>query len=166
MRGNTFIPKTKEWFMFEAYKEAKKGYGKRECPIGVVIVKDGEIIARAHNNKEAKNDPLGHAEVIAIKKASKKLCDWRLTGCDMYVTLEPCTMCAGAIILARIRHLYMGTKDPKAGAVVSVFRILDEDLLNHKVSYDLGILENECMSILKAFFKELRIRNKQMKLKE
>ena len=153
---NIFKPRTREWFMFEAYKEARHAYNKGECPIGAVIVKDGEIISRAHNNKESRKDPLGHAEVIAIKRASRKLGDWRLNVCDMYVTLEPCTMCAGALVLSRIRNLYIGARDEKSGAVVSVFSILDEERLNHKVNYCVGILEEDCSNILKVFFRNLR----------
>lgn len=156
---NAFLPGTKEWFMFEAYREAKYAYGKKECPVGAVIVKDGCIIAKAHNNRESKRDPLGHAEIIAIRRASKKLGDWRLSGCDMYVTLEPCAMCAGALVLSRIRNLYVGARDVKSGAVVSVFNILDEERLNHKVEYQVGILEYKCSLILKNFFKELRKQN-------
>ena len=153
---NVFVPRTREWFMFEAYREARYAYSKGECPIGAVVVKGEEIIARAHNNKESQGNPLGHAEVIAIKRASSKLGDWRLCDCDMYVTLEPCTMCTGALILSRIRNLYIGAKDAKSGAVVSVFNILDEERLNHRVNYHVGILEDECSSILKDFFRKLR----------
>ena len=153
---NTFEKGTREWFMYEAYKEAKLAYKKGECPIGAVIVKDNKIIARAHNNKELRNDPLGHAEVLAIKKATRKIGDWRLNDCDMYVTLEPCSMCAGALILSRMRKVYIGTKDKKSGAVLSVLNILDETKLNHIVEYHVGVLEEMCSSILKEFFKELR----------
>lgn len=157
---NTYLPKTKEWFMFEAYKEARLAYKIGECPIGVVIVKDNEIIAKAHNKKEKNNDPLGHAEVLAIRKASRKLNDWRLTGCEMYVTLEPCSMCAGALILSRIKKVYIGATDLKSGAVESVLNILDNRKLNHKVEYEFGVLEDVCSKILKEFFKKLRLKNK------
>jgi len=153
---NIFEVNTREWFMFEAYREAIHAYNKGECPVGAIIVKNGEIISRAHNNKESKNDPLGHAEVLAIRKAAKKLGDWRLSDCDMYVTLEPCTMCTGALVLSRIRNLYIGARDEKSGAVVSVFNILDKKELNHKVEYHVGTLEIQCRDILKSFFRKLR----------
>jgi tRNA(adenine34) deaminase len=144
--------------MGEALKEAKKAYKKAETPIGCVIVKDNIIIARGHNEKEIKQDPTLHAEMTAIRKAGKKLNSWRLTDCDMYVTLEPCPMCAGALIQARIRKLYIGATDPKAGAVGSVINLMEIEKFNHKVEVQYGILENECSQILKDFFKELRAR--------
>ncbi|TYQ14926.1 UNVERIFIED_CONTAM: tRNA(adenine34) deaminase [Acetivibrio alkalicellulosi] len=149
---------TQHWFMTEALREAKKAYKKDECPIGAVIVKDGEIISRGHNEKELKNDPTNHAEIVAIKKACKKLGTWRLNECDMYVTLEPCAMCAGAIIQARVGRLFIGTFDPKAGAVGSVIDLLSVDSFNHRVEVTYGILKEECSTILKDFFKELRKR--------
>jgi len=155
---NIFDPNTREWYMFEAYREARYAYNKGECPIGAVIVRDGEIVARAHNCKEVRKNALEHAEVIAIRKAASKLGDWRLSDCDMYVTLEPCTMCAGALVLSRIKNLYIGARDPKAGAVISVFNVLDEVKLNHHVNYCVGILEEECSNILKDFFRKLRKR--------
>jgi len=144
------------YFMKEALKEARKAYKKDETPIGAVIVKDGTIIARGHNEKELKKDATLHAEMTAIKKASKKLGSWRLNNCDMYVTLEPCTMCAGAIIQARIRRLYIGAPDPKAGAAGSVINVFTIKDFNHKVEVIHGILEEECSNLLKDFFKELR----------
>ena len=146
----------KELFMIEALKEAKKAYKKLEIPVGAVIVKDGEIIARAHNQKETKLDTTKHAEMVAIQKASKKLGQWRLLDCEMYVTLEPCTMCAGAIINSRIKKIYIGTSDEKTGAVGSVFNLFDDYTFNHKVEYEKGILQKECEELLKKFFKELR----------
>lgn len=143
--------------MNEALKEAKKAYDKGDTPIGAVIVRDGEIIARGHNEKELKLDSTLHAEMIAIKKASKALKSWRLNECDMYVTLEPCTMCAGAIIHARIRRLYIGTADPKAGAAGSVIDVFSVKEFNHKVEVIFGISERECSAIIKDFFKELRL---------
>jgi tRNA(adenine34) deaminase len=145
-------------FMKEALKEAKKAYKKDETPVGAVIVKDGRVIARGHNEKELKNDPTNHAEIIAIRKACKKLNTWRLNECDMYVTLEPCAMCAGAIIQARVGRLFIGTSDPKAGAVGSVIDILGVEKFNHKVDVCYGLLMEECSKILKDFFKELRQR--------
>lgn len=149
-----------EKFMKEALKEAKKAYNKLEVPVGAVIVKDGQIIARAHNLKESKKCATKHAEIIAIQKASKKLGSWRLLDCEMYVTLEPCTMCAGAIIQARVRKLYIGTMDYKTGACGSVLNVLEDYPFNHKVEYETGILKEECENILQEFFKELRSRKK------
>lgn len=145
-----------EKFMKEALKEAKKAYKKLEVPVGAVIVKDGQIIARAHNLKESKKDTTNHAEILAIQKASKKLDSWRLLDCEMYVTLEPCTMCAGAIIQARVGKLYIGTMDYKTGACGSVLNVLEDYPFNHKVEYETGILKEECENILQEFFKELR----------
>lgn len=145
-----------EKFMKEALKEAKKAYNKLEVPVGAVIVKDGQIIARAHNLKESKKDTTKHAEILAIQKASKKLDSWRLLDCEMYVTLEPCTMCAGAIIQARVGKLYIGTMDYKTGACGSVLNVLEDYPFNHKVEYETGILKDECENILQQFFKELR----------
>lgn len=146
----------KEKFMKNALKEAKKAYDKLEVPVGAIIVKDGKVIARAHNLKETKYDTTKHAEILAIQKASKKLKSWRLLDCEMYVTLEPCTMCAGAIINSRIKKVYIGTSDKKTGAVGSVFNLFSDYVFNHKVEYENGILQEECEDILKQFFKELR----------
>lgn len=145
-----------EKFMKAALKEAKKAYDKLEVPVGAVIVKDRKIIARAHNLKETKNDTTKHAEILAIQKASKKLNSWRLIDCEMYVTLEPCSMCAGALINSRIKKVYIGASDPKTGAVGSVFNLLEDYTFNHKVEYEKGVLQDECESILKEFFKKLR----------
>lgn len=149
-----------EKYMKEALKEAKKAYRKGEVPVGAVIVKNNEIIARAHNLKEVKNDTTKHAEIIAIQKASKKLGAWRLEDCEVYVTLEPCTMCAGAIINARIKKVYIGTLDPKTGACGSVLNLFEDYKFNHKVEYETGIMKEECEGILKNFFKELRTAKK------
>ena len=145
-----------EQFMKEALKEAKKAYNKLEIPVGAIIVKDGKIIARAHNIKEEKQDTTKHAEIIAIQKASKKLETWRLNDCEMYVTLEPCAMCAGAIIQARLKKLYIGTMDPKTGACGSVLNLLKDFKFNHNVELETGVLKDDCEQILKSFFKELR----------
>ena len=122
-----------EKFMKEALKEAKKAYEKLEVPVGCVIVKEGKIIARAHNLKETKLDTTKHAEILAIQKASKKLESWRLLDCEMYVTLEPCSMCAGAIINSRIKKVYIGTTDEKTGACGSVLNLFNDYTFNHKV---------------------------------
>lgn len=150
------MEKTKEYFMKEALKEAEKAYKKLEVPVGAIIVKDGKIIARAHNQKETKTDTTKHAEILAIQKASKKLNSWRLIDCEMYVTLEPCTMCAGAIINSRIKKVYIGAMDEKTGAVGSVLNLFEDYKFNHKPESETGILKEECEDILKKFFKELR----------
>ena len=145
-----------EIFMKQALKEAEKAYQKEEVPIGAVIVKDGKIIARAYNLKEIKHDTTEHAEIRAIKKASKRLGAWRLSDCEMYTTLEPCPMCAGALIQARIKKVHIGTMDEKTGACGSVLNLLKDHKFNHQVEVEYGILENECREILQEFFKELR----------
>ena len=145
-----------EKFMKAALKEAKKAYDKLEVPVGAVIVKDGKIIARGYNQKETKTDTTKHAEILAIQKASKKLNSWRLIDCEMYVTLEPCSMCAGALINSRIKKVYIGASDQKTGAVGSVFNLLEDYTFNHKVEYEKGVMQEECENILKEFFKKLR----------
>ena len=145
-----------EKFMKEAIKEAIKASKKLEVPVGAVIVKDDKIIARAHNVKETKKDTTKHAEIIAIQKASKKLDTWRLLDCDMYITLEPCSMCTGAIINSRIRKVYIGTMDEKTGSCGSVLNLLEDYTFNHKVDLETGILKDECKSILQDFFRKLR----------
>ena len=150
-----------EWYMAQALKEAEKAGKKGETPIGAVVVLDGVIIARGHNEKELKNDSTLHAEMTAIKRASKKLGSWRLTDCDLNVTLEPCTMCAGAIIQARLRNLYIGTSDLKAGAAGSVIDVFRVEAFNHRVEVSWGLMEEQCSGILKEFFMKLRERNKQ-----
>jgi len=153
----------KEAWMKEALKEAKKAYEKEEVPVGAVIVKEGKIIARAHNLKETKFDTTKHAEILAIQKASKKLDSWRLLDCEMYVTLEPCSMCAGALINSRIKKLYIGTEDSKTGACGSVLNLLEDYKFNHKIEIEKYILKEECENLLKDFFKFLRERNKSEK---
>ena len=145
-----------EKYMEEALKQARKAFEKEEVPVGAVIVKENKIIARAYNLKETKNDSTKHAEIIAIQKASKKLNAWRLTGCEMYVTLEPCSMCAGAIIQSRIKKVYIGTKDAKTGACGSVYNMFTDYKFNHTVEVEYGILQDKCENILKVFFKKLR----------
>lgn len=145
-----------------ALKEAKKAYDKGEVPVGAVIVKDGKIIAKAYNLKEVKNDTTNHAEILAIKKASKKLNSWRLIDCEMYVTLEPCSMCAGALIQSRIKKVYIGAMDYKTGACGSVLNLLENYSFNHKVEIETGVMKEECTNIIKSFFKELR-ENKEIK---
>lgn len=153
----------KEYFMKEALLEARKAYKKLEIPVGAIIVKDGEIIARAHNIKEEKKDTTKHAEILAIQRASKKLETWRLNDCEMYVTLEPCPMCAGAIIQSRLKKIYIGTMDEKTGACGSVLNLLEDYKFNHKVEVEKGILKDDCEKILKEFFVVLREYKKSLK---
>lgn len=150
----------KEIFMKVALQEAKKAYKKLEIPVGAVIVKNGEIIAKAYNQKEIKRDTTKHAEIIAIQKASKKIGAWRLNECEMYVTLEPCSMCAGALIQSRIKKLYIGTMDEKTGACGSVLNLLKDYKFNHKVEIETDILQDDCSNMLKQFFRELRQQKK------
>lgn len=149
----------KEYFMKEALKEAKKAYEKEEIPVGAVIVKDGKVIARGYNLKETKVNTIKHAEIIAIEKASKKLNSWRLEDCEMYVTLEPCSMCAGAIINSRIKKVYIGTMDEKTGACGSVLNLFEYNF-NHKVEIETEILKDKCKKLIQDFFKELRNKKK------
>ena len=147
---------TKEQFMKQALKQAEKAYEKEEVPIGAIIVKDGKIISRAYNKRELDMKATAHSEILAIEKACKKLKNWRLNDCDLYVTLEPCPMCAGAILNSRINKVYFGALDKKSGAVVSNLKMLDNEFCNHTAKYEQGILEQECSDILKKFFKEIR----------
>ncbi|CCV64941.1 Probable Zn dependent nucleoside deaminase [Alteracholeplasma palmae J233] len=144
-----------EKFMLEALKEAKKAYKKMEVPVGAVAVLDGKIIARAHNNRETKQKFSGHAEFIVMEKASKKVQSWRLSEVSIYVTLEPCLMCAGALIQSRVKALYYGSKDLKSGSIDSIIN-LQELPYNHKIEYESGILAEESTELLKRFFRELR----------
>ena len=148
--------KLKIKYMKQALIEARKAYEKEEIPVGAIIVRDNKIMAKAHNIKEEKNDTTKHAEIIAIQKASKKLGSWRLNDCEMYVTLEPCAMCAGALIQSRIKKVYIGTMDLKTGACGSVLNLLEDYTFNHKVEIEKGIMQQECEKILKDFFKMLR----------
>ena len=143
-------------YMKEALKQAKKAASILEVPVGAIIVKDNKIIARAYNQKEKKYDSTKHAEILAIQKASKKLKSWRLTDCEMYVTLEACSMCAGALIQSRIKKVYIGAMDEKTGSCGSVFNLLKDYKFNHDVDIEYGICKEECEKILKDFFKDLR----------
>ena len=147
--------------MEEAYKEAETAAAEGEVPVGAVVVRDGEIIARAHNRTEQAKDPTAHAEILAIREAAARLGGWRLTGCSMFVTTEPCSMCAGAIVWARIDKLYIGTMDPKAGACGSVFNIPQEARLNHYVEIETGLMSEECSNLMKDFFRKLRSEDRQ-----
>lgn len=155
---------TEEKYMKEAVKQARKAYRLGEVPIGCVIVYEGKIIGRGYNRRNTDKNTLAHAEITAIKKASKIIGDWRLEDCDLYVTLEPCQMCSGAIVQARIPNVYIGCMNPKAGCAGSILNILEMPQFNHQVNVVRGILEQECSEMLKQFFVELRKRNKEKKL--
>ena len=152
-----------ERFMKEAIRQAKKARALEEVPIGCVIVYEGKIIARGYNRRNTDKNTLSHAELNAIRKASKKLGDWRLEGCTMYVTLEPCQMCAGALMQSRIDRVVIGSMNPKAGCAGSVLNLLEMDGFNHKVEVIRGVLQEECSSMLSDFFKELREKKKMLK---
>ena len=152
-----------EKFMRAAIREAKKAYALEEVPIGCVIVQDGKIIARGYNRRNTDKNALAHAELAAIKKASRKTGDWRLEDCTMYVTLEPCQMCAGAIVQCRLKKVYIAAMNPKAGCAGSILNLLQMDKFNHRVEVERGILEEECSVMLSDFFKELRMRRKAEK---
>lgn len=152
-----------ERFMREAYKQAKKAYALGEVPIGCVIVHDGKIIGRGYNRRNTDKSTLSHAEITAIRKASKVIGDWRLEECTLYVTLEPCQMCAGAIVQARIPRVVMACMNPKAGCAGSVLNILEMEGFNHQVNVRRGVMEEECSRMLSGFFRELREKKKAEK---
>lgn len=143
-------------FMTMALREAEAAAEEEEVPCGAVIVREGRILGRAHNQVEKLNDPTAHAEILAITQAAAALRDWRLTGCTLYVTKEPCSMCAGAIVLARIQELVFAIPDPKRGGAVSVFSIVDSPSLNHRVKVTQGVMADECREVLQAFFRKRR----------
>lgn len=149
-----------EKYMREAIRQAKKAYAKNETPIGCVIVRDGRVIARGYNKRNEKKNTLAHAEIIAIHKASRIVGDWRLEDCTMYVTLEPCPMCAGAIVQARIPRVVIGSMNAKAGCAGSVVNLLQMEGFNHKVEVQTGVLREECSQMMSGFFRELRLRKK------
>ncbi len=150
-----------EGFMKEALRQAKKAYALEEVPIGCVIEYEGKIIARGYNRRNTDKNTLAHAELLAIKKASRKLGDWRLEGCTMYITLEPCQMCAGAIVQARISRVVVGSMNPKAGCAGSVLNLLQMSEFNHQVELVTGVLKEECSVMLSEFFRELREKKKR-----
>lgn len=152
-----------EKFMKEAIRQAKKAYALHEVPIGCVIVYEGKIIARGYNRRNTDQNTTSHAEINAIRKASKKLGDWRLEGCTIYITLEPCQMCAGAIVQSRITRAVIGSMNPKAGCAGSVLNILDMPQFNHQVEITSGVLDETCSTMLSGFFRELREWKKQKK---
>jgi tRNA(adenine34) deaminase len=153
-------------FMAEALKEAQKAFKKKEVPIGAVAVKDGKIIARAHNLRESQSDPTAHAEIICMQKAAKKLGEWRLLEVTIYSTLEPCTMCTGAMIHARVKDLVFGAHDLKAGACGSVINLTKGKILNHHIKVFSGIMADECKKILGSFFRSLRKKRKKMQSRQ
>ena len=155
-----------EKYMKEAIRQAKKAAAVGDVPIGCVIVHEDKIIARAYNQRNKKKTTLAHAELLAIQKASKKLEDWRLEECTMYITLEPCQMCAGAIVQARIPKVVIGAMNPKAGCAGSIYNLLQEPAFNHQVSLFKGVLEEECSQLMKQFFRELREARKMKKKAE
>jgi len=144
-------------FMKIALEEAEAGYRRGEVPVGAVLVREGVVLARAHNCPIATNDPSAHAEMLALRRAAEIIGNYRLAGTELYVTIEPCVMCAGAIIHARVERVIFGARDPKCGAVVSLYQILDDKRLNHQVKTMEGILKEECGEIISRFFKEKRV---------
>jgi len=147
---------TDETFMKSALKEAERAFDKDDCPIGAVIIKNGQIVARAHNQVELLKDPTAHAEIIAITQAANTLGEERLLDTTMYVTLEPCAMCAGALVLARVKRLVFGASDPKAGACGTLYNIIQDERLNHRLEVVSGIMAAESQSLLQEFFRRLR----------
>ncbi|WP_083588885.1 tRNA adenosine(34) deaminase TadA [Clostridium sp. Marseille-P3244] len=152
---------TDEKYMREALRQAKKAYALEETPIGCVIVHDGKVIGRGYNRRNTEKSPLAHAEIAAIRKASRKIGDWRLEECTMYVTLEPCQMCAGAIVQSRIPRVVIGCMNPKAGCAGSVLNILQVKEFNHQAEIESGVLGEECSELMKQFFRELRDKKKK-----
>ena len=155
-----------EKFMKAAIREARKAYALDEVPIGCVIVSDDKIIARGYNRRNTEGNTLAHAEISAIRKASKKLGDWRLEDCTMYVTLEPCQMCAGAIVQSRMKRVVIASMNPKAGCAGSVLNLLQMAEFNHQVEIEKGVLNEECSTMLSDFFRELRERKKSEKTQQ
>ena len=143
---------TDEELMWAALAEAKAALDHDDVPIGAVVARDGEVVAAARNERELRNDPTAHAEVLALRAAAEALGTWRLHGCTMYVTLEPCVMCAGALVLARIDRVVYGPQDPRAGAAYSLYNVLDDPRLNHRVAITTGVCEEESASLLRSFF--------------
>jgi tRNA(adenine34) deaminase len=152
-----------EKYMKEAIRQAQKAYAIGEVPIGCVIVAGDRIVGRGYNRRMTDKNTLSHAELNAIRKASKKLGDWRLDDCEMFITLEPCQMCSGAIVQSRIRKVYIGSMNPKAGCAGSILNLLQVPQFNHQVEMERGILEEECSAMLKQFFRELRQKEKRKK---
>jgi tRNA(adenine34) deaminase len=144
------------FFMREALREAAEAAAAGEIPVGAIVERDGRIIGRGRNRTEGEKDPTAHAEIEAIRQAARALGSWRLTACRMYVTTEPCAMCAGALVLARLSKVYIGTPNAKGGACVSLYKLLEDDRLNHRVEMEIGVLRDDCEHIMKEFFTRLR----------
>ena len=157
------LKKVDEKYMRAALKQAKKAYDLNETPIGCVIVHEGKIIGRGYNRRNTDKNPLAHAEIAAIKKASRKIGDWRLEECTMYVTLEPCQMCAGAIVQSRLTRVVVGCMNPKAGCAGSILNLLDMAEFNNQVQLETGVLGEECSALMTGFFRELREKQKMKK---
>ncbi|WP_409272919.1 tRNA adenosine(34) deaminase TadA [Neobacillus sp. SCS-31] len=157
------VPDKDEFFMKEAIIEAKKAAAMNEVPIGAVLVMGGEIVARAHNLRESRQNALAHAELLAIDEACRKAGSWRLEGAALYVTLEPCAMCAGAIVLSRVDRVVYGAADPKAGCAGTLMNLLEESRFNHQCDVISGVLETECGGMLSEFFRSLREKKKEAK---
>lgn len=147
---------TDEAWMREAMREAERGARYGEVPVGCVVVREGRLLARAHDRRESLRDPTAHAEILALREAARAVGTWRLEGCTVYVTTEPCPMCAGALVLARVRRLVYGASSPKSGAVRTLYRIADDPRLNHQVEVVGGVLEPEAQALLRQFFRGLR----------
>ena len=158
-----FTQEEKDFFMSEALKEAEKSLDKAEIPIGCVIVKDGEVIGRGHNAREELNQAIMHAEVMAIQEANRTVGNWRLLDCTLFVTIEPCVMCSGAIGLARIPKVIYGASNQKFGGAGSLYDILRDERLNHRVEVETGVMEEECAKIMQDFFRQSRERKKEAK---
>ena len=156
--GEMRLMTREEKYMREAIKQARRAMKVNEVPIGCVIVHNDEIVGRGYNRRMSDKNTLSHAELNAIRKASRKLDDWRLDDCEMYVTTEPCQMCAGAIVQARIKKVYIGCMNPKAGCAGSIMNLLQVDAFNHQVESESGLMEEECSGLLKEFFRKLRER--------
>ena len=157
------MPGSDEWFMRQAMKESRKALVKGEVPVGAIVVKDGRVIGRGWNQVETLKDATAHAEMIALTAAQEALGDWRLEGCTMYITLEPCQMCAGAIVQARVSRVVIGSMNPKAGCAGSILNLLEMEQFNHQVEVTRGVLQEECSQMLSGFFKELREIKKRQK---
>lgn len=162
--GNLFTRAEKEYFMSEAIKEAKKAEALNEVPIGAIIVKDDEIIGRGYNQRETTNRAVSHAEIMAIEEANRYLNNWRLEDCSLFVTLEPCPMCSGAIIMSRIPYVYYGASDYKGGTAGTLMNLLEDQPFNHQAQVESGLLQEETSQLLSNFFKNLRLKNKERKL--
>jgi tRNA(adenine34) deaminase len=155
-RKSTIVNSEELRFMRMALREAHRGAGEGEVPVGAVVVQDGRVVARAHNRPIHLHDPSAHAEILALRRAGRKLRNYRLEGCDVYVTIEPCAMCAGAMVHARVRRLVFGARDPKAGACGSALRVLNHRQMNHRVETQSGVLAAECASAIREFFRRKR----------